>query len=239
MLLTFTACNNDEYNPPTFPDDTTPTVWIEGADSLDTGIFTALYPESQTFNLLVDATQSLFPNVSEADLSVEISDDTNFTFGYTQGESFFTVIPKENNTTSASRTASVTASIDDIYGGNTYTIEIAQEAADIPHFSSQPSNITFAQNFSLGDKASTSFTIDPASETEIDLDDISATESQYYIATIVDNGNYNYTITFETTMDAVNQISLVDDSIVVECQLTLSYYSLTETSDLFNVTFTK
>ncbi len=235
----FTACNNEEYVSPTFPEGVIPTVMIEGADELATGIFSAVSLETQTFNILIDSAESLFPDVSDANVLVEISDDTNFTFGYTAGESTFTVVPKYVNSTSASYSAYVTASIDDIYGGNTYTLEVEQEPAYIPHFTTQPSDVTFAENFSLGDTASTVFAIDPADVTTIDIDSFTVTESEYYIATITDSGNYIYTVTFELTMSAVNQISLSDSSIVVECNISLNYSNVTEMSDTFNVTLTK
>lgn len=239
MLLVFTACNNEEYVPPTFPENVVPTVVIEGADDTSTGVFAAIDAVSQTFNVAVNTAKSLFPDVTVADVSVEISDDTNFTFGYTAGESTFTVIPKSINSTSSSYTASVTASIEDIYGGNTYTIEVEQEPADIPHFVTQPSDVAFAQNFALGDTVVSAFVIDPAGNDSIDKDNLSVTESEYCTATFTDRGNDNYAVTFEATMYAVNQISLSSSDIVIECEISLTYYGLVERSDTFTVTLTK
>lgn len=241
VALLSTSCQGDDYVAPTFPEGVIPTISIEGVTSADTGVFLATDGPSslQTFNIVIDVEGTIFPDCTAADASVSLSDYTDFTLTYIDGESTFTVAPNSENGTTSTPEAQITAIIDSGFGGNVSTLKIAQGAANIPYFSTQPSNTSFSGTVSVGSVAYTTFVVDPMDVEGITEANFTVTASSYYEAVItptsgVENG---YTITFTATMAAVDGLSSSEDDIVISCSVTMTYNeTTTEESEQFTVT---
>ncbi|MFI3268802.1 MAG: hypothetical protein SNG14_03830 [Rikenellaceae bacterium] len=238
-----TSCGGDEYVAPTFPEGTIPVVEITGVTAADTGVFAATdgISTTQSFNIEVKAEGTIFPDCTTANSSITIDDEVgDFILSYATGASTFSISTSGENETSSELSALISVIVDSSFGGSVSTMFVYQSPADIPHFTTQPRDITFSGTVSVGSVAYTTFVIDPAQVTDINLDSFTITSSAYFETLLtetagVDNG---YTITFTATQAAVNALSSSEDDIIVDCTVTLTYgdAGATEVSDTFTVT---